>query len=551
MAASRRVTPLAVQHGAKRNKSFLVAGAGRLFFKKERLAFLIILFIVTVLRLPTFSRSVLDWDESLYILMAGQWLSGHLPYTTIWDNKPIGIYAIFAAFEAVFRAPILAMRAATVLAVCLTAFGLWRLAPLALADTPPPLRRRLAALAAASFILGSLSNDGLSANTEIFMEGFSLYAVLTALATGWRGVNWRGFVVGLLFGMACMTKYVAIFEAPAIAFALLFYQNENLSWPRVSKTILGAVIGAALIPALTVLTYAVTGHLGLWWQCSIIANAVRVSAPISPAQLHQAAFVILPRWLPFVLAAVILFAAAPRALQPSTDPAKSRCQKFQVLLMLWLAGGAFGVASAKSFYDHYFLQILPPLCLAFVWLLARPACRLAGLPRGAFAALAAILLAIPAFAGEAALAALDEPDTPSRIAATLRPAIAAGATLYIFDGQPIIYALTGAVPPTRYVFPSVLTKCALEHVAGIDAARKVAAILSQSPGYIVRNRYPPATGADAAVYEEVTKFLASRYKIFEQYPDELVYQRQPGGPKNAVAPAQDTCDIKTSKTSPR
>ena len=551
MAASRRVTPLAVQHGAKRNKSFLVAGAGRLFFKKERLAFLIILFIVTVLRLPTFSRSVLDWDESLYILMAGQWLSGHLPYTTIWDNKPVGIYAIFAIFEAIFRAPVLAMRAATVLAVCLTAFGLWRLAPVALADTPPPLRRRLAALAAAAFILGSLSNDGLSANTEIFMEGFSLYAMLAALATGWRGVTWRGFVVGLLFGMACMTKYVAIFEAPAIAFALLFYQNEKLSWPRVSKTILGAVIGAALIPALTVLTYAVTGHLGLWWQCSIIANAVRVSAPISPAQLHQAAFVILPRWLPFVLAAVILFAAAPRALQPSTDPAKSRCQKFHVLLMLWLAGGALGVASAKSFYDHYFLQILPPLCLAFVWLLARPACRLAGLPRGAFAALAAILLAIPAFAGEAALAALDGPDTPSRIAAALRPAIAAGATLYVFDGQPIIYALTGAAPPTRYVFPSVLTKCPLEKVAGIDAAREVAAILSQNPSFILRNPYPPSAGADLAVYGEVTKTLTARYKIFEQYPDAVVYQRQPGAPENAVQPVPDSCNLRTSQTSPR
>ena len=497
-----------------------------------------------MLRLPTFFRTVLDWDESLYILMADQWLAGHLPYTTIWDNKPIGIYAIFALFEAVFRAPVLAMRAATVLAVSLTVFGLSRLASLGLADTTPVLRGRLAALAAAAYILGSLSNDGLSANTEIFMECFSVYAVLTAVAPGFGGgvAVWRGFAVGLLFGMACMTKYVAVFEAPAIGFALLFYQNEKFFWRRIGKNVLGACLGAALVPAATVSAYATAGHLGLWWQCSIVANIVRVSAAVSPAQLHQAALVILPRWLPLVLSAIILFAAAPGALKATGGP-----KKFHVLLMLWLAGGALGVASAKSFYDHYFLQILPPLCLAFVWVLARPACGLADRSRAAFLSLAAVLLVIPAVAGYSALAAISVADTPSRIAKTLRPAITTGATLYVFDSQPIIYALTGAQPPTRYVFPSVLTKCPLEKVAGIDAAREVAAILNQNPTFIVRNPYPPGAGADLSVYGEVTKTLASNYKLVEQFPDAAVYAREPGAPDNAVQTVADSCEEGQSK----
>jgi len=496
--------------------------------------FALILTSVCLLRLPVLSRSVLDWDESLYMLMANQWLAGHLPYTTIWDNKPPIIYAIFAVFKFLLRAPVLAMRAATITAVSCTAFGLWRLAPLCLADTQPAAPARLAALAAAAFIVGSLSNDGLSANTETFMECFSVFAILAAIAPSfcprapWR----RGLVAGLLFGLACMTKYVAVFEAPALACALLLIRAEPWSWRDTWAKCAGALAGALLTPALTVTLYALTGHLALWWQCAILANITRVNVPISPSQLQYAALVILPRWLPFDLAGLCLFA---RALT-------RRPTKLHVLLMLWLTGGALGVAAAKSFYDHYFLQILPPLCLALVWVLARPRLRLAAWPRWRFLALCAALLAIPAAAGESALAAIRAtPDTPSRIAAALRPAITAGATLYIFDSQPIIYALTNAAPPTRYVFPSVLTKCPLEKVAGIDAAQELAAILSTNPYFILRTPSPPPPGANRSVYAELTKTLAARYTLSQSYPDALLYHRKPGAPAGALQPIPDSC----------
>jgi 4-amino-4-deoxy-L-arabinose transferase-like glycosyltransferase len=152
-------------------------------------------------------RSVLDWDESLYVLMAQRWLQGHLPYTTIWDNKPLGIYAIFALFIAIFHNPVLAIRLATSLFAAVTAIIVWRLAPLLLGTATPALSARLAGLAAAAFIIGSLSNDGLSANTELFMECFSAAAILAALHPGIDPARpfGRGVCVGMLFGLACMT----------------------------------------------------------------------------------------------------------------------------------------------------------------------------------------------------------------------------------------------------------------------------------------------------------------------------------------------------------
>jgi 4-amino-4-deoxy-L-arabinose transferase-like glycosyltransferase len=513
----------------------------------------ILFLIVLLLRLPSFFRSVLDWDESLYILMAGQWLAGHLPYTTIWDNKPVGIYAIFAVFELACRDPVAAMRTATVVFVTATAAGLYRLVPLLLPEQPFRTQSRLSSLAAASFILGSLSNDGLSANTEMFMECFSVFAILAALAPhafATAPVK-RGLSVGLLFSMACMTKYVAVFEAPAIAFALVCYGSGT------GRRLAGAVIGAAVIPALTMAIYAATGHLTLWWDCSIISNFQRIAAAVPPGQLHAVIFIILPRWLPACAAAILVLATCPAALiQGRRSRPVLRQHRTQVLLSLWLIGGLLGVASAKSFYDHYFLQILPVLCLALAWAVAWCLPRLHTwrlLPLGA---LFAALLTPPAWAGYDALdnAILPlisptgrfQPDIPARIAADLRPPLAAAASptpLYVFDDQFILYALTASRPPTRYVLPSVLTGCFLARVAGVDGAAEVARILSQSPDFIIRRTPAPTSpNTNEAVYAELDATLTQRYVLWHSYPGSLIYRLRPDAPATPIAALPDPCN---------
>src|SRR5436190_16333181 len=75
---------------------------------------------VLLMRAPTFLVSAVDWDESLYVLIASQWLSGHPPYTTVFEIKPIGIFAIFAAALGAFGESIASIRLLTVIVVCLT-----------------------------------------------------------------------------------------------------------------------------------------------------------------------------------------------------------------------------------------------------------------------------------------------------------------------------------------------------------------------------------------------------------------------------------------------
>jgi hypothetical protein len=481
-------------------------------------------------RLPTFFISVLDWDESLYFLVAAQWRAGNLPYTTIWDNKPIGIYAIFALFQAVLGERIAAIRIATVLCIAVTAFAVFRIVLLVPA-VDARLRRRCAVFAGFAFIIASLSNDGLAANTEIFMACFTALAVLTGISPGLPGFRpgLRAFGAGLLFGCAFMTKYVAVFEAPAVAFALLAFAAPGARL----KTAMLAAAGGALPMALTILLYAAAGQLPTWWNCSIAANFLRVAGPFDAGALQFALNLQAVRWLPFYLCAAAMLGLA--VLRPGRLP---------VLLVLWLAGGCLGVAAAKSFFDHYFLQILPVLCVSTAWVLLRLGGPVAGLPRPALGACFALILLIPCFAaGSAMLNACRpvlsgdhfrpvwHPDTPARIAAALA-ALPPGQAdrIYVFDYQPIIYGLAHAMPPTRFAFPSTLTKCFLAHVAGVDGAAEVARIFRQEPQFVIRSRLPFTDPVvfNRAVFAETDQAIAAGYVLWRVYPDAQVYRRRPG-----------------------
>ena len=449
---------------------------------------IIFLAISVLTRLPVLRRAVLDWDESLYFLMAQQWRLGHLPYTTIWDNKPLGIYAIFAAFQMLIPG-VAAMRVATMLFAALLAFTVFRITEI-LAQN-----RQAAWLAGGAVLLASLSNDGLSANTELFMASFTALAVQAVLADA------SAWAVGLGLGCAFMIKDVAITEAPCV-FLLLLYQRRD--WRAGLACLLGAA--APLTAALTL--YAANGQLPLWWECNVLANLRRAGVPLSSGTVLWGVQTQAMRWGGLYAAAALL-ALLGRGRSVAT-----------IFPPLWLLCALVGAASAKSFYDHYFLQTLPPLCVSLGVLYARLP------PRPALRALFVIAaLALPLRAAQLALKYAIGPDVIAAAGADL--AARHPASLYVFDSQPILYALTDTQLPTRYVLPSVLTRVLLPRVAGVDAPAEVARILAGKPQFIVRRTPAPSNDlANPAVYGELDATLARDYAPWRSYPGMTVYERK-------------------------
>ena len=190
-----------------------------------------------------------------------------------------------------------------------------------------------------------------------------------------------------------------------------------------------------------------------------------------------------------------------------------------VFLAAWLLAGLAGVVVAKSFYDHYFLQVLPVLCVSLgVWF--------AKLPRGVVLRAGVVIaaLALPAWAANVALHDAMVPDVTAQVGADL-----AGqhpASLYVFDSQPILYALAGQTPPTRYVLPSELVGRTLPGVAGVDAGAEVARILAGTPQFIIRRETPSTDPAvvNPAVYAQLEQALTARYRLWRAYPGVEVYE---------------------------
>lgn len=526
------------------------ASPGRVLSWQFQTGVALSLFLIVLLtRLPTFFRSVMDWDESLYFLMAEQWRAGHLPYTAIWDNKPIGIYGVFALFQSWFGDNVVSIRIASVLFITVTAFAIFKITLRIPANrgVGPISSTVLALFAALAYVICSLTNDGLSANTEIFMACFTALAILSALSG-------QAFLAGLLFGMAFMTKYVSLFEFPAIAFAVLAL-NPGLSWKSALRRGAALVTGAALPLALTILLYAGSGHLHAFLEDSILSNFRRVNVPVSPQALTYAFNIELLRWSPlFLISLAMLAMAAVHTVRGIARKNLSPAARFNLFLALWLLGGCVGVASAKSFFDHYFLQILPVMCITLAWLplSLRRTTRLRKLPG---LALCTAVLALPLAAAETAVSDAATPilaltnghialqrDTPARIAHEIQPLLAtladgtdATGQLFIFDYQPIIYSLDRQLPPTKYPFPSVLTRCQLARVAKAPAMHEIARILATNPEFIIRSRYPykDPTIVNLRVYAAVDRTLAARYQIWRTYSDAIVYRlRTPDAPVN-------------------
>jgi 4-amino-4-deoxy-L-arabinose transferase-like glycosyltransferase len=491
-------------------------------------------------RLPAFALSVVDWDESLYFIMAEQWRAGHLPYTTVWDNKPIGIYAVFAMVQTLLGDQPVSMRIAGVLAIAATAILLYRMTRHLLRSLPPLTVELSGGFAGALFILTTIPDDGIASNTEIFMEAFTCLGMLWALMPAGRIRAGRAFAIGLSLGLAFMLKYVAVFDMFAVFGAMTLLPGRSRpGWARIADGLrLGLVFSAgALAPFLgAVLLYAAHGRFAVFLQASLLSNLRRVAIPVS-GNSFLGAFAAQAMLYPALYAALLWVVASLFARRAATGRAEV------LVLLAWVVTASIGVASGGLYFSHYFIQLLPVLCIAVGLVAAQAASALRGLPRASVFALILAGLIMPVVQAVVVLRPMVPVamrptvglgplrDTPAEVAADLRPELARapGETIYVFDGEPVLYSLLQARLPTRYVFPSFLLSRLLSHTVNIDPVVVLDGIMAERPLFVIRRRFPgvqsPAT-RNLAVYARMEADLAAEYSPWRVYDDMVVYRRR-------------------------
>ncbi len=413
--------------------------------------------VALVSRWQGFGNPVLEFDEQFYLLVGDRMWHGLLPYIDIFDRKPFGLFAIYAAIRGLGGEGVVQYQLVATGFALATAWLIYRFA------------RRIApefgAVAAAiAYLLWLVVNEGEGGQTPVF---FNL-AVIGAAMLSWDVFEGRrrlvlgGVAAMALVGLAIQIKYTAVVEG--IFFGLILIGAAwRRSLPLAQVIGLGIVWAAtALLPTMLVgLFYASRGGFHIWWFTNFQSQFGRDIYPLGVRLVGLAA----------ILGLLVPLLVCVRAVGAEHDQRTGR------FIWGWLSASFVSLFVFGSFLStHYGLPILVPLTIAAAPLFA------------ARKRIAVALLVVVFVAGQGALAVNEWAKGGRREAMLMaKAARPTRGCIYIYDSYPALYQLTHSCLPTRYAFPGHLNTSdeGNARALGVDPVAEVRRILATRPEVIV------------------------------------------------------------------
>ena len=488
---------------------------------RDLLVMALLVLAAVLLRVPSWWNTDIDWDEGMFALAGREIAHGRLPYTALFDIKPLGLWVLVGGAQLVLGETLITVRALGAACVGVTAALLYALGLAATGARAPALA------AGGLYIAFTTQLTGLATHTEILMAPWVTAAALLVLRALQRPAAGRPdgllALVGLCIGVAVAVKPVA--ALPGSLFFLLlvghWWRQGALSLPGVLR---GALIYAVLcgLPFFAAAAiYLAAGEFALFWHVyfGFKANYARLDADYG-FLFRNTLRIVLVLW-PLGLLALVLPArlladrAAGRALLPAG------------FVLAWLVAETLAAAAAMQFFQHHFLLLLPPLCLGAALALQHLA-RGFVLParqRTALLGAAGLIALIPLvpYLHERPWLSLGRPDGQARLSRAVAAATPPGGQVFLPMLDPMIYFLAGVTPATAYPFPAMLlgTQRAILP-PGVDADAEVARIMAARPAVIVLESgimgemVPSGRAileAGLAAYEPVGEVVAGRRRF--------------------------------------
>jgi len=446
----------------------------------------VFLLLAIVARWGSFFISVINHDESTYIVIADELLRGEVYLRDVIDTKPIGIFWLYAALIKLTGGSIFALRCA---AACAVGLGGWGLA---LAGEKATGSRRVGVAAGVIYLISSslFTYYGLSPNTEIYFNVLTIAAVALAVATRIRAGRadplWHWPAAGFLLGLATIIKPFAAAEALAVGLFLVWFYAHR----RAPGRLLGAgllLLAGYLIPLSFV--------YGYYWRLDLVDELIFYSVEVNKAYPIELAWYLrlkymgdyLLRYAPFVIlgAGTLVQCLKQKSSESLTWLLYLLLQFLLVTMVVLLTGKRFG---------HYQIQLHPVLALmAATWwapgMTVFSALRRKTLYTGLPWAVGICALLLGSFHF---VKYRGKRDDPPKIAAYFQGKLGPDETIFIINGYQITYHLLDRPVPTPYVHSSLLFLDHHVRAFRVNERREAERIIAdRAVGYLVSRREDP------------------------------------------------------------
>lgn len=457
------------------------------FMQSDRTVLALLAVLAVAVRFVTYGNPALGFDEQFYLLVGDRMVQGDLPYVDIFDRKPIGIFLIFAGVRWLGGEGFLQYKLVATLFVIATAWLIYLLGR-------QRAERWGAGLAAALYILWLNLMEGEGGQTPVFYNLLvvgAAWQLFAAMRAPDRLVQ-RGALALLLIGLALQIKYTVVFEGMFFGLAFLWLAwQQRMAWSRLIG-FAATMVALALLPtALVLLYYWAVGEA----EAFIFANFLSIfgqgkgPAMIQLFKLAEVSALFLP------LGVIAVFGR--HALRADMARPESR------MLRLWLVAAAFGVLVYWRFNSpHYAIPLLLPFCLLLAPALDAKR-RLGG-------AIALIVLLAGQIVQIHLIAIKGGNDAMRAVAAAAKPK---NGFIFVYNGYPGLYMMTGSPMPSRWSFPGHVNAQDENNAwaLGVDPLVETRRILDANPEAIVET-FPAFGFGNRETRALLHQVLAARYR---------------------------------------
>ena len=322
--------------------------------------FLLLTLLTLSCRLPFFFKSVIDWDESTFILIGQSILDGHLPYTQLWDLKPPFLYGFFSLAILLFGKTIASVRLAGALVVALTAFVVNR------------IMQRLWTVRAGwlAGVLSVLMISVLPGGQSVMSEHLAILPMALALwlLVARDATTTSLFYSGLLISTAAMVRLNLAYVAVGVGLYLLAI-GLNQPLGKQVRAIFAYSLGGIVPIFLGFLPYWIVGIPQVWWTSVVVSSFYRANTGL---ESHKVAASFIRKILEYVwswhgFGLQILFwlgaIASIRHIMKRRAQLQPKQQFGWALVIVFTLTIQISILNGGLDHAHYLIQLVPFLAM--------------------------------------------------------------------------------------------------------------------------------------------------------------------------------------------